>query len=196
MGDLETARGKLETMLEALSAIPELTMDEALARMSEMVKLAGDSAPKLEEDGQFEEAAAIYEIVARAFETAAQKVSEEDRQRMISLVDYWSLKANTVRLIVESEAEVTPPSPPYAVPPRAPAVDRISLKIQREGLVPAWDESQSSTVVSPQEVADPLKLGEEPTGREAKVRAPTPTDWEVKPEGKVHRFSHKKPSPR
>jgi len=196
MSDLETTRSKLEAMLEALSAIPELAVNEAMARISEIVELAGANVLALESEGQFEDAATMYEIVAKAFETAAQKVPEEDRQRVVSLGDYWSLKASTVRLTAESETELTPPPPSYAEQRRGRAIDRLALKMQHQGLAPAGDESRPSAVVSLQQAMDLLKADEPEGGRETTVRTAPPTDWTEKIESKAQKFSSKKPPPR
>ena len=195
MSDLETTRSKLEAMLEALSAMPELVINEAIARISEIVELAGANVLALESEGQFEDAATMYEIVAKAFETAAQKVPEEDRQRVVSLGDYWSLKASTVRLTAESETELTPPPPSYAEQRRGRAIDRLALKMQHRGLAPAGDESRPSAVVSLQQAMDLLK-DELEGGRETTVRTAPPTDWTEKIESKAQKFSPKKPPPR
>jgi hypothetical protein len=195
MSDLETTRSKLEAMLEALSAMPELAVNEAMARISEIVELAGANVLALEGEGQFEDAATVYEIVAKAFETAAQKVPEEDRQRVVWLGGYWSFKASTMRLIAESETELTPPPLSYAEQHRGRAIDRLALKMQHQGLAPAGDESRSSSVVSLQQAMDLLK-DELEGGRETTVRAAPPTDWTEKTESKAQKFSPKKPPPR
>lgn len=170
MSSLETTRKELRSMLEALSASPELSINEALARMSEIVELAGADTLALEKEGRFAEAATLYGMIAEAFEIAARKVPEEGKQRVASLGDYWSLKANTMQVAPESVAEPMPQPPPYIQQRRDPTTDRLPLKMRRQGLALKTDEFGASAVISSQQAVDPEKLGEVQVGRGARVR--------------------------
>lgn len=169
MSSLETTRKELRAMLEALSASLELSINEALARMSEIVELAGADTLALEKEGRFAEAATLYGIIAEAFEIAAQKVPEEDRRRVASLGDYWSLKASTAHLSLESLAEPVLQPPPYLEQHR-PIADHSSLKIHLHGLELETDKLGRPTPTRSQQAMDLEKLGEVQVGRGARVR--------------------------
>jgi hypothetical protein len=116
MRDMETIRSELIALKVALSVSPGLTFDEALARISETVEKAGESAMALEEKGQTVQAEALYKALAQVFETAAQQVPEEDRQRMAALGNYWSLKVQMARGLEQSALTPEPTTEPPAQP--------------------------------------------------------------------------------
>ena len=164
MSDLETIRSELETTLEALLTGPKLPVNEALARLSNIVDLAGDYTLKLEAAARFEEAATWYEKVARAFEASAQKMPEEDKQRIASLGSYWLLKAQRVTV------EPTPEPPPYVEQRIALATDHSSLKIRRQGLKLESDKPGRLTPVRPRQAVGLEKPGEVQIRRGVRVR--------------------------
>lgn len=194
MSSLETTRSKLEAIREALLTVSELSVNRALARMSEIVEQAGDDALALEREERFEEAATLYEMVAGAFEIAARKVPEEDRQRIASLGDYWSLKAWRARLAPEPTAEPTPQPSPYTEQRRAPITDRLSLKMQRQqGFTPATDRPTPSAKVRPQQAMDLKRLDEVQAGRGTEFPTPPRPKRLERETEKRRQISHKKP---
>ena len=170
MNDLKATRSELETALEALSASPEPSVNEALARLSNIVDLAGDYTLKLETAGRFEEAATWYEKVANAFEATAQKMpEEEDKQRIASLSSYWLLKAQ------RAAAEPAPEPPPYIEQRRDPITDRLSPKIHRQGLKLEPDRPGRLTPVRPQQAMGLKRPGGVQVGRGTRIRtSPVP----------------------
>lgn len=164
MSDLEKIRSELEATLEALLTSPKLSVNEVLARLSNIVDLAGDYTLKLEASGRLAEAATWYKRVAQAFETAAQKVPAEDGQQIASLSSYWLLKAQRVTV------EPAPEPPPYIEQRRDPTTDHSSPKIRRYGLKLETDKPGRRTPVRPQQVVDLKQGGGAQVGRGARVR--------------------------
>jgi hypothetical protein len=148
-------------MLMTLSGLSALSVSEALAHLSEIVEQGGGDALALEQEGRFQEAAAVYEKVAQAFVEAAQKVPEDDQQRVASLGDYWSLKARRTRLTPTPAP--TPTAEPAPQPPRESGqrqdriTDRLSQKIQRKDFELTPDEPKPTTRVRPKQIADVMK---------------------------------------
>lgn len=194
MSSLETTRSKLEAVREALLAAPELSVNEALAYMSEIVEQAGDDAMALEREERFKEAATLYEMVTEAFEIAARKVPEADRQRMASLGDYWSLKARRARLTPKPMAEPTPEPLPDTKQRRVPVTDRLSLKMQRQrGFAFAADEPAPSAEVGTQQAIDLKRPGEVQAGRGTEFPTPPHPKQFKRETEKRRQLSRKKP---
>ena len=164
MNNLGTIRSELEAALEALLTGPKLPVNEALARLSNVVDLAGDYTLKLEAAGRLAEAATWYKKVAQAFEATAQKMPEEDRQRIASLSSYWLLKAHRVTV------EPAPEPPPYIEQRRDPTTDHSSLKIHHQGLKLETDKPGRLTPAKPHQAVDLEKPGGVQVGRGTRVR--------------------------
>jgi len=196
MDGLEMTLSALKAKLEVLSASPQLSVHEALVRMNEVVELVStETLAVLESEGRFEEAAALYGKVAEAFAIAAQKVPEEDRQRVISWGNYWSLKASTVRLAPQLAPEPTPSPPPYAEQRRDPVTDRLSTKLQRQDPFSVTRAYKPSAIVRPQEAVDLKMPGEVPTGRGTEVHTPPLPKHIKRVPTKSRQFLRKKPQP-
>ena len=76
MSNTETACSELETKLEALKNSPTLSVSEALTCVDDIIELVESDLLALESERKFEQAAALYEMITQAFETAARKVPE------------------------------------------------------------------------------------------------------------------------
>jgi len=164
MSDLETIRSELEAALEALLTGPKQPVNEALTSLSNIVDLAGDYTLKLETAGRLAEAATWYKKVAKIFEATAQKMPEEDKQRIASLSSYWLLKAQRVTV------ELAPEPPPYIEQRRDPTTDHSSLKIRRQGLKLETGKPGQLPPVRPHQAVDLEKPGGVQVRRGTRVR--------------------------
>ena len=188
---LEKIRSRLTAMSEALAVIPALSVNEALARMSAFVdELASVDTLALEREGRFEEAADLYRSIADVFETAAQKVPEEDRQQVASLGDYWSLKAQRAGVTPEPTEEPTPQPLPHVEQHREPTIDHPSPKMGRQGLRFTTDKSRLSTAVK--QAVDLMQPGEPQAGFGTKVRTRLPPEQVEGASSKQQQFPRKK----
>jgi hypothetical protein len=192
MDSTEISPNKLETMLITLSSLSALSVSEALAHLSKIVEQGGDDALAFEQQGRFQEAAAVYEKVAQAFVEAAHKVPEDDRQRVASLGDYWSLKARRTRLTPTPTTEPAPQPPGKSGQRQDHITDRLAQKIQRKDFELIPDEPKPTTRVRPKPIADVMKPSSTQESPGAKVRPSYSGQIELEEEDTTSQFPREK----
>jgi hypothetical protein len=90
-----------------------LTAAEALDLAHDIAGQVAQAAAPLEESGEFERAAHLYDQAARAFEIASEKVPSADRERVAASGELWTVKADVTRYRVYT----APPASPEEQPP-------------------------------------------------------------------------------
>lgn len=99
----------IQNQLDRLAKSDPLTVAQALNLANEIADQVKQAATPLEESGEFERAAYLYDQAARAFEIAAEKVPGADRERVAASGELWSVTADVTRYRV------------YTAPPFSPA---------------------------------------------------------------------------
>jgi hypothetical protein len=87
----------VQDKLDRLARSGPLSVARALDLANQVADEVQQTAISLEENGEFERAADLYEQVARAFEMVAEKVPSADREQVTALGELWSVKADITR---------------------------------------------------------------------------------------------------
>jgi hypothetical protein len=122
----------IQDHLDRLAQSDRLTVAQALDLANRIADQVKQAATPLEESGEFERAAYLYDQAARAFEMAADKVPAADRERVTASGERWSVKADVTRYRVftappisleeGSAEEIASPPLPGVQPARAAPV--------------------------------------------------------------------------
>lgn len=172
---------ELREKLELLDRADSMSVNRALGLMHEIMELAQHVASSFEEAGHLAAAAAVYEDAAKAFQKASQRVSEEDRELLTPLVDYWLYTARLKRDLLPMEAKPEDPEEMEAPPPPRP---ERTVSVQRgwrpeelsEQIKTPWGEEKRT--ITARDISDIGLDAEETTFRKAKpIKKRGPERW-------------------
>jgi hypothetical protein len=98
----------IQDQLDRIAASDPLTAAQALDLANQVADRVEQAAAPLEQRGEFERAALLYDQAARAFEMAAEKVPGADRERVAASGELWSVKADVTRYRVYTAPPISP----------------------------------------------------------------------------------------
>ncbi len=113
----------IERQLDLLARSGTLPVAQAIQQAQRIATLVEKVAASLEEEGQFEEAADLYDKAAQAFQLVTEKIPEADREQLYARADFWSAKADVTRYRV-----YTAPTMPPVERPIKPSTDSLLPK--------------------------------------------------------------------
>jgi hypothetical protein len=158
----------IQDELDRLAQSGPLTVAQALELANKVADQVKQAAAPLEESGDFEWAAHLYEQAARAFELAAENVPSAGREQVTASGEFWSVKADVTRYRVYTASPISPAEQgagPAAGPPRpdvqhpsAPPVARPSKPPTGPLAKPIETQDESWTVTPPASSGSGLAL--------------------------------------
>lgn len=158
----------IQDKLDRLAQTGPLTVIQALELANKVADQVKQAATPLEESGDFERAACLYEQAARAFELAAENVPSADREQVIASGELWSVKADVTRYRVYTAPLISPaeqgagpattPSLPNAQHPSIPPAARPSKPPTGPLAKPIETQDESWTITTPTSSSSGLTL--------------------------------------
>jgi hypothetical protein len=158
----------IQNKLDRLAQTGPLTVAQALELANKVAGQVKQAARPLEESGDFERAAHLYEQAARAFELAAENVPSADREQVTASGELWSVKADVTRYRIYTAPLISPTEQgagPTTIPPltnaqhpSAPPVARPSKPSTGPLAKPIETQDESWTITTPASSSGGLTL--------------------------------------